>query len=196
MLHKRNMIEIGSGLLVLLAVSTACGGNSNPSTTSSAAADANQAGDIPDNQAFVAYTASDGSFTVQVPEGWAKTDSGTGVVFSDKLNSIGIESRTGVAAPTVESVRSTELPALAAATHGYLPGEVSSVDRKAGTAVRITYRADSAPSPVTGKTVVDAVERYDFYRSGQEVVLTLSAPVGADNVDPWQQVTDSFSWSR
>jgi hypothetical protein len=27
-------------------------------------------------------------------------------------------------------------------------------------------------------------------------VLTLTGPVGADNVDPWKIVTDSFKWSR
>jgi hypothetical protein len=41
---------------------------------------------------------------------------------------------------------------------------------------------------------VEAVERYEFWRAGHEVVLTLSAPVGSDNVDPWRKVTDSFAW--
>jgi hypothetical protein len=27
------------------------------------------------------------------------------------------------------------------------------------------------------------------------VTLTLSAPVGSDNVDPWRTVTDSFRWA-
>jgi hypothetical protein len=30
---------------------------------------------------------------------------------------------------------------------------------------------------------------------GREVVLTLSGPKGADNVDPWRIVTDSLRWS-
>ena len=40
----------------------------------------------------------------------------------------------------------------------------------------------------------DAVERYEFWKAGTEVVLTLSGPQGADNVDPWRIVTDSFGW--
>ncbi|MDT4974331.1 MAG: hypothetical protein QOG98_89, partial [Pseudonocardiales bacterium] len=59
----------------------------------------------------------------------------------------------------------------------------------------LTYRADSAPNPVTNKVAVEAVERYEFWRNGTEVVLTLSAPVGSDNVDPWLKVTDSFAWT-
>jgi hypothetical protein len=42
--------------------------------------------------------------------------------------------------------------------------------------------------------VLTAVERYAFWRSGREVVLTLSGAKGADNVDPWRMVTDSFRW--
>lgn len=68
------------------------------------------------------------------------------------------------------------------------------VQRAAGPAVLITYQAISAPDAVTGKSVTEAVERYEFWRGGQEVVLTLSAPQGADNVDPWRMITDSFRW--
>ena len=66
--------------------------------------------------------------------------------------------------------------------------------RTAGTAVLITYHALSAVNPVTGKVANEAVERYEFWRNGREVVLTLAAPVGSDNVDPWRKVTDSFTW--
>ena len=40
----------------------------------------------------------------------------------------------------------------------------------------------------------EAVERYAFWHDGQEAVLTLSGPKGADNVDPWRIVTDSLRW--
>ena len=46
----------------------------------------------------------------------------------------------------------------------------------------ITYQGTSALNPVTGKTGTDAFERYDYWRNGHEVVLTLSGPAGADNV--------------
>jgi hypothetical protein len=115
-------------------------------------------------------------------------------VFSDKYNSIRIETRVASAAPTPGSVTSTDLPAIQASSNGFTAGSVSTVDRKAGSAVLATYRANSAPNAVTGKVAVEAVERYAFYRSGHEVVLTLAAPLGSDNVDPWRKVTDSFSW--
>ena len=40
----------------------------------------------------------------------------------------------------------------------------------------------------------DEVERYEFWRNGKQATLSLSAPVGSDNVDPWKVVTDSFTW--
>jgi hypothetical protein len=156
--------------------------------------EANPAGDIPDNQAFVAVRDAAAGYTVSVPEGWSQTADAGAVVFSDKYNVVRILTRTVSSPPTVGSVTRTELPAVAATAPGYAPGSVSTVGRKAGQAVLATYRANSATNPVTGKYAVEAVERYVFYRAGREVILTLAAPVGSDNVDPWRRVTDSFGW--
>ena len=86
------------------------------------------------------------------------------------------------------------MPAIKTAAKGFVAGTVTTVQRAAGTAVLITYHALSAVNPVTGKVANEAVERYDFWRNGTEVALTLAAPVGSDNVDPWRTVTDSFTW--
>jgi hypothetical protein len=165
-------------------------------STQSGVAESNPAGDIPDNQAFVAYRDSGGLFFVTVPEGWAQTSETGAVVFSDKYNSIRIQTRPVTSAPTPSSVTSTELPAIAASANGYHAGSVSTVDRKSGQAILANYQANSATNAVTGKYAVEAVERYVFYRAGHEVVLTLAAPVGSDNVDPWRTVTDSFGWMQ
>jgi hypothetical protein len=79
---------------------------------------------------------------------------------------------------------------------GFALGDVQSVRRSAGPAVLIAYQATSAPNAVTGKPVTEAAERYVFWRGGQEVLLTLSGPKGADNVDPWRKITDSFRWQQ
>jgi hypothetical protein len=158
--------------------------------------ESNPSGDIPDSQVYVPYTAPGGLFTVKVPEGWARTQEGPASVFTDKLNTVRVEALPAPAAPAVDSARSQELPKIKATAQGYSAGDVTAVQRKAGPAIRITYRANSAPNPVTGKTVADAVERYEFWKNGQEVVLTLSGPTGADNVDPWRTVTDSLRWNK
>jgi hypothetical protein len=117
------------------------------------------------------------------------------VTFTDKFNTVVIESQTGTSAPTPASARLTELAANAAVTPGVSYGDVSTVIRRAGQAIVLTYHQDSPPSPVTGKVTAQSVERYEFFRNGHTVTLTLACPVGADNVDPWRRITDSFAWS-
>jgi hypothetical protein len=152
-------------------------------------------GDIPDNQAFVEYAPPGAGFALKVPEGWAQTSDRGAVVFTDKLNSIRIESMPANAAPTIESVTANELPAIKSAAAGYQLDQVTVITRPAGDGVLATYLAESAPDPVTGKTRLDDVERYEFFHHGTQVVLTLSGPRGADNVDPWKIVTDSLRWT-
>lgn len=118
------------------------------------------------------------------------------MTFTDKLNSVRIQAVPSASPPTVASANRTEVPAIRAASRNFQAGTVTTVQRSAGSAVRITYRVDALPDPVTGKAVRDAVEHYEFWDPGTrtEAVLTLSGPVGADNVDPWRTVTDSLRW--
>ncbi|HEV7464821.1 MAG TPA: hypothetical protein VGP96_00880 [Candidatus Dormibacteraeota bacterium] len=165
-----------------------------PAAQGSPAVEVNPAGDIPDNQVYVAYSLPSGAFGVRVPEGWARAGSGSAVTFTDHYNSIRLETVAAPAAPTVDSARQTELPAIRQQAAGVTSEAVSTVTRTAGAAVLITYQATSAPNPVTGRVARLAVERYEFWRNGSEAILTLSAPVGSDNVDPWKTVTNGFRW--
>ncbi|MFD6999221.1 hypothetical protein ACFWA5_23840 [Streptomyces mirabilis] len=198
------------GLVLAAAVTAGCSGSSSgPPAASHASSgsgtsaragaapaptESNPPGDIPDNQAYVAFRPSGGAFTVKVPEGWARTGQGGTTVFTDKLNRVEIATATASSAPTVTSVGSKVVPRLRGQVPKFDGPKVSQVNRHAGSAVLLKYQGDSAADPVTGKVVRDAFERYAFYRQGHEVDLTLSGPVNADNVDPWRIVTDSFSW--
>jgi hypothetical protein len=154
----------------------------------------NAQGDIPDNQQYVAYAPPAKGFSVKVPEGWARTTSPSSAAFTDKLNSIRVDVRPRPTAPTPASLRA-EVAALGAKAGHFAAGPVQTVSRTAGTAVVAFYRADAAADPVTGKVVNDDVERYQFWANGKLVTLTLGGPHGADNVDPWRIVTDSFRWT-
>ncbi|MBA2516189.1 MAG: hypothetical protein H0V22_02530 [Solirubrobacterales bacterium] len=193
---------LAAGVAVVVIGAAGCGaasssGGSQASKPSAAnAPEVNPAGDIPDDQAYVAYATPGGGFTVKVPEGWSRSAAGGAVVFTDKLNTIRVETTAAQTPLTARDARQTEFPKLASSVSGFRPGTVTTVGRKAGTAVRITYSAKAKPDPVTGKTGRDAVERYVFFHNGKDVILTLSGPKGADNVDPWKIVTDSVTWSR
>jgi len=202
---RRSLAAVVVAGLALLAGACGSGGASPyggstpttatpPSAASKNAPEVNPAGDIPDNQVFVPYSPPGGRFTVKVPEGWGRTARAGTVSFTDKLNTISMETRPAPAAPTVASARQAELPAIRSASRRYEPGSVTQVRRAGGDVVLITYKADAPADPVTGKVVHDAVERYEFWRGGTEAILTLAGPVGADNVDPWRIVSDSFRW--
>jgi hypothetical protein len=161
---------------------------------SDGAREVNPPGDIPDDQAFVTYTPPTSTYTVSVPEGWARTQSGGHVTFTDKLNTIDVDVVDAPSAPTVASAKAKEVPTIARTAACFELVDVTTVTRTSGQMVVIRHRVDSAPDPVTGKVLVDDVERYETWNRGKEAVLTLSGPAGSDNVDPWKTVTDSFRW--
>jgi hypothetical protein len=216
--NRRTAVPMAA-LTAVTTLLSACGGSSTPpkaassskaptstsrptgsSATSSSpapqahATEVNPPGDIPDNQVFVSYRPPGAAFTIKVPEGWARSSAGGSMTFTDKLNSITVASAAAGSKPTVASVRSSELPTVQQQGRNYKAGKVTAIHRKAGPVVLATYLQDSTPDPVTNKVVRDAVERYSFWSSGTEAVLTLSGPKGADNVDPWRIVSDSLTW--
>jgi hypothetical protein len=199
-MSKRAAFAAGAAIVAIGAAgcgaSSSSGGGHASNTATANTPEVNPAGDIPDNQAYVAYAPPGGGFTVKVPEGWSRSSAGGAVVFTDKLNAIRVETKAARAPLTARDARQADLPKLASSVSGFRPGRVTTVARKAGTALRITYLAKAKPDPVTGKTGQDAVERYVFFHNGKDVILTLSGPKGADNVDPWKIVTDSVTWSR
>ena len=162
--------------ICMALVAAGCGSSSSSSSPKPNAPEKSPAGDIPDNQAYVAFTPPGANYSVKVPEGWSQTTAGGAVSFTDKLSTVRLEETAAKATPTGAGV--------------------TTVHRQAGSAVRITYLAGGKPDPVTGKTRVDAVERYLFFHKGREAVVTLSGPQGADNVDPWRTITDSLRWTR
>lgn len=150
-------------------------------------------GDIPDNQAFVPYTAA-GGFTVKVPERWSRNDVAPDhVTFSDKYNTIDLTWKPQPSAPTEASVQ-------AALEARKLPGfsltKMATVERPAGKVVVATYARTSDPNAVTGKRIALDVEQYELLHNGTSATLTLSGAKGSDNVDPWKTVTNSFGWTR
>jgi hypothetical protein len=215
----RALGAIAAGSIILFACSSgsskvtpsASSGSGSSSSSSSAAPgtsqattvtgvdpnapDVNAAGDIPDTQVYVSVTDADGPFTIKVPEGWSNTTQSGISTYTDNFNSVQLRVVAAASATTETSARQNEVASIQSATPGFQLDSVSTVQRKAGSAVLITYKADSAPNAVTGKVVKLAVERYEFWQGGKEAIVVLAGPVGADNVDPWKIVTDSFVWS-
>jgi hypothetical protein len=192
---RRSIFAVVALAAALGVGAAACGGSSGSSSKSpNPTAEVSPAGDIPDTQAFVSFTPATGGYSIKVPEGWARTDLLAGATFTDKLNTIRVESMSATAAPTDASVRANDVPTLQSSVPGFKLDQISSVPRTAGTALLMTYHGTSAADSVTGKTVMQDIERYQFWKNGTVVTITLTSPKGADNVDPWKTVTNSFGW--
>jgi hypothetical protein len=170
-------------------------GSASTAPSNPVATESNPPGDIPDNQAYVAFQPSGGGFSVKVPEGWARSTAGATTTFGDKLNHIQVGTSAATVAPTTQSVTSQIVPTLQRQVPKFAMGKISEVTRPAGKAVLITYQGDSSADPVTGKVVRDAFEQYLFFKGGKVLSVTLTGPTNADNVDPWKIVTESVRWA-
>lgn len=153
----------------------------------------NPPGDIPDNQVFVRYTSPAG-YEVQVPEGWSRKVSADTVSFADKYDVISIVIAPAAMAPTVSSVQTSDVPQLMKDGRAVAVKNVSLHNLKAGPVVRIVYQANSEPNAVTGKQTRLEHERFSYFHNQKLVTLDLAAPLGADNVDQWQLISNSFRW--
>ena len=185
-------------MLVACAVMLAAGTVAVPQAPAVAAEKAiapehNPPGDIPDTQVFVPY-ASPLGFTIKVPEGWARKTDSSSAHFADKYNTIDIIVSAQSTMPTTTSIKSRLLPDLESMGRAVKVSQVKDVRVGGSTAVMIAYTSNSDPNPVTNKQVRLEHDRYLFYKAGKLITLDMAAPEGADNVDAWRLMADSFRW--
>ena len=182
----------------LLAIFTLFGGMQMLATAAIAAEqplaqEKNPPGDIPDTQVFVVYHSPLG-YSLDVPEGWARSDRIDGARFSDKYNAVDIMVTSATAAPTTSSVKNHEAAGLIAAGRAVKIVAVKNVKLQSGSAILMVYSSNSEPNPVTNKQLRLENDRYLIYRRGKLASINLSAPLGADNVDQWKLISNSFRW--
>ena len=155
----------------------------------------NPAGDIPDTQAFVTYASTSGGYSITMPEGWARQESGTNVTFSDsKLHIFGVEIGCSNSAPTIDSAKAEATGQLSSTIPAFELVDVKTLSLPAGPTILIQYRTNSAPDDVTGKQHRLDVDRYEIFKDGKRAILSIASPAGSDNVDVSRQVSESFRW--
>ncbi len=163
-------------------------------TEQALAPEQNPPGDIPDTQAFVSYRSDAGGYTLDVPEGWGRSENGPDVSFVEKLDGLMVTITDTATAPTAATAGTAQVAALQQTGRAVQVTEVKDVALPGGPAVLLTYTSNSEPNSVTGKQVRLENNAYLFYRNGQLATVTVWAPLGADNVDQWQRIAQSFRW--
>ena len=151
-------------------------------------------GDIPDSQAFIVFKSSAG-FSIKVPEGWSRKDGKDGTVFNDKYNHISLMNGVSDTPVDMAFAKSGLVPDLEQTGRAVKVTKIEEVPMKSGKVIKIAYDSNSEPNDVTNKQVREENERFYFVKNGKLVVLQLSAPKGADNVDQWKLISTSFKWN-
>jgi hypothetical protein len=203
---KRPVAICAAGVIAALAIG-ACGSSSSSSSSATSKSTSKHAvnpnaketappGDIPDSTQFVRFTVPSAGFSVKVPEGWARTGAGGKLTFTSNLNSVAVEGANATGPLSAASVKAGDVPALSRSVKGFKLQSITPIHRGGRTVVRIRYLARAPANAVTGKSVVDAVERYLYAHGRKEAVVTLAGPNGADNVDAWRTISDSLRWSK
>jgi hypothetical protein len=168
------------------------------STETAVAPEVNPPGDIPDSQAFVKFTNSTGGYQLEVPEGWAQMaappEYSSDVTFVNKYDGVSVHVAPVKTPPTASSAQANEVKQIQSKYRAVTITGVSEANLPAGKAVVIKYTSNSDPNPVTNKRVRLENVTYVFYRNGKEAMLTMWAPLGADNVDQWNRMANSFRW--
>jgi hypothetical protein len=158
--------------------------------TSAWGAEKNPPGDIPDDQVFVSYTSATGGYTVKVPEGWERMEKGQNVGFVDKFGGVAVTIEPSVNPPTLK-----ELIAKLAKTEKAFKFRTSKeIQLPGGRALLIRYESESEINSVTNKSVRLENDAYVFSKDGKMAMLWFWAPLGADNVDQWKMMSESFRW--
>ncbi|HWF52258.1 MAG TPA: hypothetical protein VG294_16580 [Solirubrobacteraceae bacterium] len=175
------------------APSTHAAGNSAPAVGAlSAEATSAATGDIPDNQAFLTYHNPIEHYSMSYPEGWGLKGSGRDVSFTDKNNVVHVVIATAPA-PSTAAV-AAELTHLKRSSPTLTFSAPATIALKSGPAAKVTYTTRSAANPVTGKSVLLIVDRYELSRTGKRATVDLGTPKGVDNVDAYRKMINSFTW--
>jgi hypothetical protein len=180
-------------------VGTSTAGESTPRSEASAAAgalaaEANSAatGDIPDTQVFLTYRNAAGGYSMSYPEGWAIKGKGGDVTISERNNLLHVVIEKA-GPPSIASV-GTELAHLKGTNPSLAFSAPKVIRVTSGMAVKATYTTRSAPNPVTGKTVLLVVDRYELGKGDKRATVDLGTPRGVDNVDAYRMIINSFRW--
>lgn len=179
---------IALGTLSQPSLGTSAGGALlGPGTVASAAG--TPGGDIPDSAVCLRYTGR--AFSIEYIEGWLQTTATHGITFNDKDSRVTVDLRPSLHGDLTRYVQHVDLPRLKRSP-GFRGGTLrhDSIDHRH--TLRLKYRARSAPDPVTGKTVTLQNDRYYVQGPHALAVVTLSTPLGVDNVDAFRRISHSF----
>jgi hypothetical protein len=229
-MQVHRLMIVATTAVLLAGLASACGGSSSASSTQAtgsstasgssptsngsggsaptssgagalvAEAQSAAAGDIPDNQVFLAFRNGSAGYSIRYPEGWARRGSAKTVMFHDKNNLVRIVVEPGDASAQAARAAMLGLAAntpslkLVSVTPRPTCSNQGTTQELPLVTTRVVYTTRSLPNPVTGKRVTLKVDRYYLGHGPNRAVVDLGTPQGVDNVDAYCQMIKSFAW--
>lgn len=196
MTRRQTRPALSTALGILLLVLAAGCGSSSSSPAAGTPTDtggARTSGDIADTAVYLTYAGS--GYRIKYVEGWGiQLGPGQGVTISDKDSAETVALTGG----------NTALPAVVSRDLRHLRGTLphfhllhrGTVQLAPGRSVYLQYSTLSPPDQVTSKRVPVVVDRYYVPGAGKYATVTLSTPVGVDNVDAFRLIARSFRWHQ
>lgn len=203
-MHSRFVLAAIGGVVTLVvpvAVSTSANAtNANfPISVSSSArvpqASPNPAGDISDSTKYTARPFPQGGFTISLPDGWSSKTMASSAHFTSTVNSVDVSWRPRISGQTASGATSHDVALLKRSLPNFRLRSTHAVTLGGGPAVLSVYETTGSADPVTGRKYRLVVERFTFVHTTHVLVLSLSSPVGADNVDPWRIISQSVRFT-
>jgi hypothetical protein len=142
---------------------------------------------------FLHFKNASAGYSIKYPEGWTQSGSGSDVTFRDKNNIVHIITGGGSQPPTAPTV-TAELQALKRSDPTLAFNTPQKIALGSTRAIKVTYTTRSSPDPVTGKSVLLIVDRYELAGPGRRATVDLGTPQGVDNVDAYRMMIQSFRW--
>ncbi|GEM_PF-2447271 len=189
---------MGLGAILLLAIIVSTGVPRTGGVAGAASLDTRQqtapaaggpGGDIPDSAVYLRYTGH--TFSIEYVEGWLQTTTAHGMLFNDKDSGVDVELGPRPRVSLWAYVQRVDLPRLAHSP-GFARGALVRDSIGGYAALHLSYRGRSAPDAVTGKTVALQIDRYYVDGPHALATITLSTPLGVDNVDAFRRISHSF----
>lgn len=203
-MKSRVVLAVISGVAMLVGpavfVASARAFSANPPGSTSVGplvprAAANPAGDIPDSTKYTARRFPQGGLTISFPDGWSSKATTSSVHFTSTVNFIDVSWRIRLPGQTAAAATAHDVTWLKRSLPDFLLRSIHAVALSGGPAVLSIYETTSAPDSVSGRRYRLVVERFTFVHTTRVLVLSLSSPVGADNVDPWRIISQSVRFT-
>jgi len=179
------------GFLLLAAILSGCGSSGAPASSTSPTQAPRANGDIADTATYLTYHGA--GFSLQYVEGWGiLKGGGQAVRISDKDSAEVVSISPGKT--SVATLAGQDLTRFQHTLPQFHLFARRTVQLAPGVAAYLQYRTLSAQDPVTGKRVPVVVDRYYVPGPGRQAIVSLSTPVGVDNVDAFRRISRSFRW--